>query len=61
MKIGQNKYNILALPCQEFLLYNVTWENINEGTVIKLLMERKDAKHFDIRPARPESLRVPPK
>ena len=46
---------------QEFLLDNVIWENINEGTIIKLLMEKKDTKHFDIRPARPESLKVPPK
>ena len=46
---------------QEFPLDNTIWENISEGTIIKLLPSKKDAKHFDIRPARPESLRVPPK
>ena len=46
---------------QEFPLDNAIWENISEGTVIKLLPSKKDAKHFDIRPARPDSLRVPQK
>ncbi len=46
---------------QEFPLDNAIWENIAEGTVIKLLPSKRDAKHFDIRPAKPESLKVPPK
>ena len=46
---------------QEFPLDNSNWEHIAEGTVIKLLPSKKDAKFFDIRPARPESLKVPPK
>lgn len=45
----------------EFPLDNAIWEGIAEGTVIKLLPSKKDAKYFDIRPAKPESLRVPPK
>ena len=46
---------------QEFPLDNAIWENVAEGTVIKLLPSKKDAKYFDIRPARPDSLRVPQK
>ena len=46
---------------QEFPLDNAIWENVAAGTVIKLLPSKKDAKHFDIRPARPDSLRVPQK
>ena len=45
----------------EILLDNAIWEGINEGTVIKLLPSKKDAQYFDIRPAKPESLKVPPK
>ena len=46
---------------QEYPLDNSLWEGIAEGTFIKLLPSKKDAKHFDIRPAKPESLRVPQK
>ena len=46
---------------QEFPLDNAIWENVAAGTVIKLLPSKKDAKYFDIRPARPDSLRVPQK
>ncbi len=46
---------------QEFPLDNAIWENVAAGTVIKLLPSKKDAKYFEIRPARPDSLRVPQK
>lgn len=46
---------------QEFPLDNTIWENISEGTVIKLLPDKNDSQHFEIRPARPDSLKVPPK
>ncbi|MBR1398158.1 MAG: zinc ribbon domain-containing protein [Selenomonadaceae bacterium] len=43
----------------EFPLDNSIWESISSGTVIKLLPSRKDAKYFEIRAIKPDTLKVP--
>ena len=45
----------------EIFLPDSTWENITPGTVVKLLPSKRDAKYFEVRPSKPDSLKIPPK
>ncbi len=45
----------------EILLPDDTWHNIAPGTVVKLLTQPENAKFFDLKPAKPDSLTVPKK
>ena len=42
-------------------LSDETWKDISSGTVVKLLLSKEDAKFFDIKESRPDSLTVPRK
>ena len=46
---------------QEYPIDNSKWNNVNEGTVVKLLSSKEDAKHFEVRAVKPETLKVPQK
>ncbi|MBR6888580.1 MAG: zinc ribbon domain-containing protein [Selenomonadaceae bacterium] len=45
----------------EIDLPNDTWKDISSGTVVKLLTSKEDARRFDLKATRPDSLTVPKK
>ena len=45
----------------EIPLPNDTWKDISSGTAIKLLTSKEDARRFELKPSRPDSLIVPKK
>jgi len=45
----------------EIDLPNDTWREISSGTVVKLLTSKEDARRFDLKATRPDSLTVPKK
>ena len=45
----------------EIFLPNDTWKDINQGTAVKLLMNKADEKFFELKASRPDSLIVPKK
>ena len=45
----------------EVLLPDNTWDKVDSGTVVKLMTSAEDAKRFDVKAARPDTLTVPKK
>ena len=45
----------------EIILPDEIWREVSPGTVVKLLTSEDDAKYFDLKATKPESLTVPKK